>query len=213
MFCTEYPIGLCRRNLGFHISQRNSVFTRWSQRKWCKIQVITTLQAVVQGALEGQEGFASPSLGQFQWEEIKDSVTDYFILVLVCFFLPGLVSCISDCPGWAVSAATAAGSIYFSIAFLYLVVTGTLGGLNPLLVTTLIARTPVAYAIISMVLYAAFALEAGPASVWPTPESNLVLHLGIGFLISACSLYLLFVWARLLGIFYRCYQNRLAWYD
>jgi len=145
------------------------------------------------------------------FDEMKEGFLQYVLLALVCLGLPGVAYYIPGVPGWVPKALTLAGSFYLSMAFLALIVTQSLVGLNPFFTVASIARAPLAYLAVSLAAMIALGLEYETSASGQAMAGPRGLQLVIGVLVTAVDLYLLFVWARLLGMFYRCYRERLAW--
>lgn len=173
--------------------------------------LFTTYLMIVTATIDGKDDLPSLMLGAMRLDEIKEGFLQYFLLALACLALPGIANWIPGVPGWISKVLTLGGAFYFSMAFLALIVTQSLVGLNPFFTVVSIARAPLAYLAVSLPAMIALGLEYGSSVSGQAVAGSRGLLLVIGVLVTVVDLYFLFVWARLLGLFYRCNRERLAW--
>jgi hypothetical protein len=173
--------------------------------------LFTTIRAVVWATIEGRDKLPPSVQVAMDFGEAKETFLKYLLLALTCLGLPQTANWIPGVPGWVKTALPLAGTFYVSMAFLALVVTDSLAGLNPLFTFVSIMRAPIAYVVVSVPAMIVFGLGSMVKLPGNTQSQSQWASLVVGTLLTAFNLYLLFVWARLLGIFYRSYREPLAW--
>ncbi len=173
--------------------------------------LFTTYLMIVSATIDGKDEVSALMLGGLGFDEMKEGFLQYLVLALVCLGLPGFVSWIPGTPRWVSPVLGLAGSFYFSMAFLALIVTDSLVGLNPFFTLLSIARAPLAYAVVSTPAMVVLGLALATTMPAQAVSGSRALQLLFGAVLTTISLYLMFAWARLLGLFYRCYRERLGW--
>jgi hypothetical protein len=173
--------------------------------------LIQLAKAIVLATAEDPSApFPNPEVS---WDtaDLRDAFATLIGLGLVCFGPAMVLQRIPTSPAWAGVVATALGCLYFPMALLAMIVTDHFTAISPTLVIPSILRAPSAYGVVVAAL--AFLLLGATwgnqASIPKTPGIGARFVLSV--VTSAMSLYLLMVWLRLLGLFYRHHRGKLAW--
>lgn len=173
-------------------------------------------QQVVLSTIDGEDQFPIFPHLTLDWRAQFSVFQRYVALVLVCFGPAIVCGGIPGASGWPRQVCFGLGCLYFPMAFLAFIITDSFAVLSPVFILRSVTRTLPGYLVLAVSL--ALIVGATPLLTPPTTPANpglfsshrmvLLTELAIG---SAVDLYLLFVWMRLLGLFYREHRDALAW--
>ncbi len=170
--------------------------------------LFTLCQAIIHSTARGEAQLPTLPFYDFDWESAKETFGRYFILGFLCFAPATVSRLFPGLPGWYHPLAIALGAGYFPMAFLGLVITESLSAANPVTVIRSIAAAPAAYTVLVLFLGVFLTVTfAWEPAITVTKVSWFVSFGQV--LLGAASMYITFVWMRLLGLFYRFYQAQL----
>jgi hypothetical protein len=173
--------------------------------------LFTICRMIIETAIDGMDELPTLMHALVDFERVREMFMQYLLLAFICMGLPGAANWIPGVPGWVSPVLSIGMAIYFSMAFLALIVTQTLVGLNPSFTMPSILSAPLPCVTASLPIMILLGLTFGTALPNTSATGFHGWPLVVGTLVAALSLYLLIIWARLLGLFYRWYQDRLQW--
>lgn len=172
-------------------------------------------QQVVATTVNGDDRFPDFPQISLDWGENFSLFLQYVALVMICFLPVFIVRFLNalgmGLPAWSLTAGGVFGFLYFPMAFLGYILTDSLAVLRPDFIIRSIWRRPGDYLVVVGLL--ALSVKAGvmlDASVTAFSFPPL-LRVLISSVTGGIGLYFIFVWMRLLGLFYRRNRDRLAW--
>lgn len=175
--------------------------------------LLLLFREVVQATIKGEDAWpASPPIPA-DWSELRETALPIFVVWFFSFLPATLARVWPGAPEWLPSLLGGLAVIYLPMALLILIVTDDLALANPWSVAVSLLRAPAGYVPV-LGLFAVIA-TAGFLFDWDTllrSKPRVItasVHAATGFF----QAYLAFVWARVLGLYYRFYEPRLGWYD
>ncbi len=172
-------------------------------------------QQVVATTVNGDDRFPDFPQMSLDWGENISLFLHYVALVMICFLPVFIVRFLNalgaGLPDGLITAGLVFGFGYFPMAFLGFVLTDSLAVLRPDFIIRSIWRRPGDYLVVVGLL--ALCVKAGTSldtsvSAFSFPP---LLRAIISAVTGGIGLYFVFVWMRLLGLFYRRNRDRLAW--
>lgn len=179
-------------------------------------------QQIVRTTIDGQDRFPDFPHVSLDWQENFSLYLRYVGLVWLCFF-PVFICLIVkrwdvNLPVWLLPSFLGLGCLYFPMALLSFLVTDTFIALNPLFIVRSILKQLSDYLLlvgfVALLLGGAYceSLLFDPLTRNSASPGARLIVIVAGSFSEAAGLYLLFVWLRLLGLFYRRHQDTLDWY-
>jgi hypothetical protein len=178
-------------------------------------------QQIIHSTIDGRDEFPNMPFTTLDWSQNVGLYLRYTVLTCFCFgpvFLFYFCSGFNEnTPGILLYAAYGITCLYLPMAILAFLITDTLMVLSPIFIIRSIFRKLPDYLLLSGLLalgicadYLAAPLFEPASGVGHAARFSLFPWV-MSFIGEAITLYLFFVWIRLVGLFYRRNKDRLAW--
>jgi hypothetical protein len=176
------------------------------------IYLLLTFREIITSTINGEDRIPAEPLTLFNREELKEVLVPLFAIVLLPMLPFHLSRNWPDAPDWLHPTFGFLALVYIPMGILLLLVTGGGWAAHPGNVILSILRAPVGYfgVLILLVLIVGSMSFIGD-SVRPMAGGHRYVTIGLNTLLRIVELYLAFVWARALGLYYRSNRIRLQW--
>lgn len=166
---------------------------------------------ILHATIQGDDRLPPAPDMSYNWDDLRDALAKVFVPTFVAFAPAGAAQWVPGLPPWSSVLLAAGGCFFLPMALLGVMISESLGAVSPVFVFRSIARSGQEYLVLVLGIAAVLILQ------WLPDE--LVRHLTLGWFLrvalsvftSVAALYLLIVWARLLGLFYCRHRDRLSW--
>ncbi len=183
--------------------------------------LVILLQQIIHSTIDGQDQLPNMPFTALDWRENVGLYLRYTVLTCFCFgpvFLFYFCSGFNEnTPGILLYAAYGITCLYFPMAILAFLITDTLMVLSPVFIIRSIFRNLPDYLLLAGLLALGIGASNLATSLFePDPGAGVISRRSLfawvmRFVTEGISLYLFFVWMRLVGLFYRRNKDRLAW--
>jgi hypothetical protein len=171
-------------------------------------------QQIIQSTIDGKDQLPNMPFASLDWHENLGLYLRYIVLICVCFS-PVILFHINaamneNTPGLLLYVCYGISCLYFPMVILAFLITDSLAVLSPVFIIRSILRNLPDYLVLAGLLALGIAADSLTSILYEPSHSRLFLWAVI-LISEAIGLYLFFVWMRLVGLFYRRNQDRLAW--
>jgi hypothetical protein len=180
----------------------------WIVGALLSVYLITIFRDIVLSTADGFERIPAFNRSMLDWDGTKQLVLHCFLLGILCFGPSSVSRWWLGTPAWIPTLLFAAGCMYFPTAFLGILMADCLSSANPVVVFRSWRIAPFANGFLAVTLAAGLGMPFVLDEAWNEPQAAQVIQISrviAEALLSACAVYLSFVWMRCLGQFYRCY--------
>lgn len=176
------------------------------------IYLVLLFREIITSTINGEDQMPAEPPISFDWEELKAVIVPMYAIVLFPM-LPFILSQFwPDAPVWLRPTFGFLAFVYIPMALLLLLVTDEFWAAHPGNVFLSILRAPIDYlGVLSLLLAVVGLMFLMDFSNGPLLGKNRYLMIGMNTLLELAEIYLLFAWARALGLFYRHNRGRLQW--
>ena len=178
------------------------------------IYLLLVFRGIIESSIQGRESMPTDPAMIFDWEELKEIFLPMFAVVLFPSLPYIFAGYWPDRPEWLQPCLGVIALFYVPMALLLLLVTDEILAAHPGNVLLSVVRAPWGYLVVLLFLLPVLGLEwlSDPAHALGAGRSRLLLA-GQEALLELGRTYTLFVWARVLGLYYRAYRDDLGWED
>lgn len=176
------------------------------------VYILLMFSEIIKSTVRGEDEMPSDPSFTYDWDGVRDLVVPLYGMML----LPALPFVLSqfwyEAPVWLPPVLAAGAVVYVPMGLLILTVTDDFWAAHPVNICLSICRAPFGYFCVLVflvpVIGISYVMEFDHEAV---RHMNRYLMAVISAVASFLGVYMVFVWARMLGIFYRSYQDRLQW--
>jgi hypothetical protein len=179
--------------------------------------LFTLWQQILVTTIDGEDQLPNFLDLKLDWQELWQAYWHYLVLVFICFGPAIACNFVSGEPDWLRYTFISIGCFYFPMVLLAYSLTDSFAVASPVFIIRSILRAPLAYACLGILFGSLLTIALLPSPEGALPQSGVTsLRKGPLFylyrvLAPTIGFYLSFVWMRWLGLFYRCYRDRLNW--
>ena len=176
------------------------------------IYLLLTFREIITSTIGGEDCMPAETLTFSSWEEQKEVLVPIIAIVLLPMLPFHLSRYWTDAPDWLHPTFGFLALVYIPMGLLLIQVTGEFWAAHPWNVILSILRAPVDYVGVLILLIPI----VGPMyfiddSLRTMGWGNRFVAIVVNMLLQFVEIYFLFVWARALGLYYRCNRIRLQW--
>ena len=176
------------------------------------IYLLLTFREIITSTINGEDQMPVETLNLFSWQEQKEVLAPLFAIVLLPMLPFHFSRFWTDAPDWLHPTFGFLAFVYIPMGMLLILVTGEFFAAHPGNVFLSILRAPLGYLGVLIVLAPVVGLMSYiDVSGRSMGGGNRYLTIGVNTLLQIVEIYLLFVWARVLGLYYRCNRFQLQW--
>jgi hypothetical protein len=176
------------------------------------IYLLLTFREIITSTISGEDQMPAETLTLFSWEDQKEVLAPLFAIVLLPMLPFHLSRYWTDAPEWLHPTFGVLALVYIPMGILLLLETGEFWAAHPWNIILSIFRAPVGCLGVLIVLIPIVgSMYFIDDSVRTMGGGNRFLSIGLNTVLRIVEIYLVFVWARALGLFYRCNRFRLQW--
>lgn len=177
------------------------------------IFLLSLFREIILATVHGEDAMPSEQSMSFDWDEIKETLLPFYALVLLAAVPIHYSRYLGQ--EWLQPFLGLMAFLYIPMGILLIGVTGEFLAANPFNVVLSIVRAPLGYLGVLLTGLPVIGLVYFTDSVlWnrdtAEPPSRIVISI-LSLVVELFEIYFLFVWARILGLYYRFYRHRLCW--
>lgn len=176
------------------------------------VYLISLFREIVTSTIHGEDEMTSDPPMSFNWDELREMVVPIYAMVLFPSLPFILLRFWPDAPDWVRPSLAVFAFVYVPMGLLLLLVTDDFWAAHPLNVFPSIGRAFGGYSLVLVALIPIVGIgylsSLSDEMVRSLPRWLLI---GAGALLGVMEIYLVLVWARILGLYYRRYREDLAW--
>ncbi len=176
------------------------------------IYVLLLFSEIIKVTIQGEDEMPTDTGFSYDWESLREFVVPLYAMVLLPSLPLALVRYWPDAPAWLPSVLAGFAVVYIPMGLLIMTVTDNFWAAHPFNIAISVWRAPFGYACVAVFLLPLVGLSEitgfEPESIRSMNRFLLSLLSSIFYIVGV---YMAFVWARMLGVFYRHYRHQLRW--
>ncbi len=174
--------------------------------------LLTMFREIVLSTIRGEDRMPNEPSFSFSWDELREFVVPIYAIVLFPMLPFILVRYWTDAPDWLRPTLGVIALCYIPMGMLLLIVTDEFWAAHPINVVRSVLRAPGGYLgivlLFSAIVWVGSLIDFSESEIM---RSSRILRIILGTVLHLVECYVLFVWARALGLYYRWYRQSLQW--